>query len=181
MRITKVTTKTGDNGQTGLGNNIRISKDHPRIIAIGAIDHLNSFLGWSISECPDNNLESELKAIQQDLFNLGGELSIPEIENPLLKNHRLIFLEDQIELFTNQLPPLEEFVLPGGIEFSSRLHITRSACRNAERALIALYKNEVETSLHIQYLNRLSDYLFSLARWVNLSGGGQDEQWIHEK
>ena len=92
-----------------------------------------------------------------------------------------MFLEQKIETFTEKLPPLEEFVLPGGIEFSSRLHITRSGCRSAERAVVALYKKEVEITLHIKYLNRLSDYLFSLARWVNLSGGGKDEKWIYEK
>ena len=181
MRITKVTTKTGDNGETGLVKNVRLSKDHPRIVAIGEIDHLNSFLGWSISECSDSALRSDLKDIQQDLFNLGGELAMPDIQHLLLKDQRLMFLEQKIEMFTEKLPPLEEFVLPGGIEFSSRLHIARSGCRSAERAIVALYKKEVGITLHIKYLNRLSDYLFSLARWVNLSGGGKDEEWIHEK
>ncbi len=181
MRITKVTTKTGDNGETGLVNNVRLSKDHPRIVAIGEIDHLNSFLGWSISECSDSDLRSDLKDIQQDLFNLGGELAMPDTQDLLLKEQRLMFLEQKIETFTEKLPPLEEFVLPGGIEFSSRLHIARSGCRGAERAIVALYKKEVEITLHIKYLNRLSDYLFSLARWINLSGGGKDEEWIHEK
>jgi len=181
MRITKVTTKTGDNGETGLVNNVRLSKDHPRIVAIGEIDHLNSFLGWSISECSNSDLRSDLKDIQQDLFNMGGELAMPDTQHLLLKEQRLMFLEQKIETFTEKLPPLEEFVLPGGIEFSSRLHIARSGCRSAERAIVSLYKKEVEITLHIKYLNRLSDYLFSLARWVNLSGGGKDEEWIHEK
>ena len=181
MRITKVTTKTGDAGKTGLGTGRRVQKDHPRIMVLGELDHLNSVIGWVISACGNKELAKPLKNIQQDIFNIGADMSLPERDANLLKKERLINLETQIESITNELPPLKEFILPGGSELVSRIHIARTSCRNTERAMISMFNNEGIDELHGKYINRLSDYLFSLARLVKYNEGVKDEHWTLEK
>ena len=181
MRITKVTTKTGDKGETSLGTGERVRKDHPRVNALGDLDYLNSVIGWTISSFSDNQIGRELKKIQQDIFNISGDISLPGSESVLLNKERIKDIEDQIDIITNKLPPLKEFILPGGSELISRLHIARTSCRNAERSLISMYGNDNLNQLHAKYMNRLSDYLFLLARLVKHNEGVKEEHWDLEK
>ena len=181
MRITKVTTKTGDAGQTGLGTGQRVQKNHPRIMVLGELDHLNSFIGWVISACGNKELAKPLKNIQQDIFNIGADMSLPERDADLLKKERLTDLEHQIDSITNVLPPLKEFILPGGNELISRIHIARTTCRNTERSMVSMFNSEGVNELHGKYINRLSDYLFSLARLVKHNEGVEEEHWAFEK
>jgi len=181
MRITKVTTKTGDKGETSLGTGERVRKDHPRVNALGDLDYLNSVIGWTISSFSDNQIGRELKKIQQDIFNISGDISLPGSESVLLNKERIKDIEDQIDIITNKLPPLKEFILPGGSELISRLHIARTSCRNAERSLISMYDTDNLNQLHAKYMNRLSDYLFLLARLVKHNEGVKEEHWNLEK
>ena len=181
MRITKVTTKTGDAGQTSLGTGQKVKKDHPRVNVLGELDHLNSIIGWAVSVCPSNQLALNLKNIQQDIFNISADMSLPEREVDLLKNKRIADLEDHIDKMTDILPPLKEFILPGGSEFVSRLHIVRTSCRNAERSLVTMFKNVTSNNIYLKYINRLSDYLFLLARLAKNNEGSQEEFWVFEK
>ena len=181
MRITKVTTKTGDKGETSLGTGERVRKDHPRVNALGDLDYLNSVIGWTVSSFSDSQIGRELKKIQQDIFNISGDISLPDSESVLLKKERIKDIEDHIDIIANKLPPLKEFILPGGSELISRLHIARTSCRNAERSLISMYGNENLNQLHAKYMNRLSDYLFLLARLVKHNEGMKEEHWDLEK
>jgi len=178
MRVSKVITKSGDEGQTGLGDGRRVSKTHIRIQAIGSIDHLNSLLGWAMVEA-GRPVKNDLERVQQDLFNLGGELVMPGIELQLLNAERLQWLEDETEILNKSLPPLTEFILPGGTELSARIHIVRTACRNTERDIVALAETKEDSDLHKVYLNRLSDYLFVLARKIQMDEGTKETQWNH--
>ena len=178
MRVSKVITKSGDEGQTGLGDGRRVSKTHIRIQAIGSIDHLNSLLGWAMVEA-GRPVKNDLERVQQDLFNLGGELVMPGIELQLLNAERLQWLEDETEKLNKSLPPLKEFILPGGTELSARIHIVRTTCRNTERDVVALAETKENSDLHKVYLNRLSDYLFVLARKVQMDEGTKEIQWDH--
>ena len=180
MRITKVTTKTGDMGETGLANGERVSKNSPRIHAMGSLDKLNSFIGWTRVNA-DENINNVLEAIQQDLFNIGGELAIPDVEMNLFNNSRLDWLDKQTELYNQQLPPLDEFILPGGTELASRLHIARAECRETERYIICLSEQEFVSDLHKKYLNRLSDFLFNLSRIVVKDKGVSEISWDYNK
>ena len=181
MRITKVTTKTGDKGETSLGTGERVRKDHPRVNALGDLDYLNSVIGWTVSSFSDSQIGQELKKIQQDIFNISGDISLPDSESVLLKKERIKDIEDHIDIIAKKLPPLKEFILPGGSELISRLHISRTSCRNAERSLISMYGNENLNQLHAKYMNRLSDYLFLLARLVKHNEGVKEEHWDLEK
>ena len=180
MRITKVTTKTGDMGETGLANGERVSKNNPRIHAIGSLDKLNSFIGWTRVNA-EKDIDNVLEAIQQDLFNIGAELAVPDIEMNLFNNSRLDWLDNQTDLYNQQLPPLDEFILPGGTELASRLHIARSECRETERYIINLSEQEFVSDLHKKYLNRLSDLLFNLSRIVVLEKGVSEISWEYNK
>jgi cob(I)alamin adenosyltransferase len=178
MRVSKVITKSGDGGQTGLGDGRRVSKTDIRIQAIGSMDYLNSLLGWAmvVARSPVKN---DLERIQQDLFDLGGELAMPGIELQLLSAERLNWLEHETEKLNESLPPLKEFILPGGTELSARIHIVRTACRNTERDIVALAETKEDSYLHKIFLNRLSDYLFVLARKVQMDEGTNEIQWDH--
>ena len=180
MRITKVTTKTGDMGETGLANGERVSKNNPRIHAIGSLDKLNSFIGWTRVNA-EKDIDNVLEAIQQDLFNIGAELAVPDVEMNLFNNSRLDWLDNQTDLYNQQLPPLDEFILPGGTELASRLHIARSECRETERYIINLSDQEFVPVLHKKYLNRLSDLLFNLSRIVVLEKGVSEISWEYNK
>jgi cob(I)alamin adenosyltransferase len=178
MRVSKVITKSGDDGQTGLGDGRRVPKTHIRIQSIGSVDHLNSLLGWTMVVA-GSPVKNDLECIQQDLFDLGGELAMPGTELQLLGAERLQWLEHETEKMNESLPPLKEFILPGGTELSARIHIVRTACRNTERDVVALAEFEDDSDLHKVYLNRLSDYLFVLARKVQMDEGSQEIQWDH--
>ena len=179
MRITKVTTRTGDKGQTGLGNGERVSKNSLRVNAMGSVDKLNSIIGWARVES-NKQSDKPLEEIQQDLFNLGGELAIPDVQINLLKDARIDWLDSNIDEINALLPPLNEFVLPGGLEFTARVHIARSECRDAERAIIALSENEYVPSNHKKYINRLSDFLFVLSRLETFQKGQKEIVWKYK-
>ncbi len=180
MRITKVTTKTGDSGQTGLGNGERVSKNNVRVHAMGSIDKLNSIIGWTRT-LASGSLNKTLELIQQDLFNIGGEIAIPDVEMNLLDESRVEWLDMFTNQYNDKLPPLDEFILPGGDEFSSRLHISRTICRETERNIIALSEDEYVSDLHKKYLNRLSDFFFVIARVVTSDQKIEEISWDYNK
>jgi len=177
MRITKVTTKTGDKGTTALGDGTKMSKSDLRICCIGEIDELNSFVGLVKTATADNDLIQELNMIQNNLLNLGGELSIPDNNIELLKKEAISHLENNIQTLNKELPPLKEFILPGGDELSARLHIVRSVSRRTERKIVELVEKESATEIWIKYLNRLSDYFFILARHHLVKNKIHENQW----
>lgn len=177
MRITKVTTKVGDKGTTTLGDGSKVSKSDLRIKCIGDVDELNSFIGHAKIATNDKEIVKELSEIQNNLLNLGGELSIPENNLELLKEESISRLEVSIEEKNNKLPPLDDFILPGGDEFSARLHIARSVCRRVERSIVKLIEEEKGRNVWIKYLNRLSDYFFVLARFHTVKNNIIEYQW----
>ena len=177
MRISKVTTKSGDRGKTSLGNGERISKSHLIINLLGDIDELNSQIGSAISSCKSSLISSELQSIQQDLFNLGGEISIFNSGTILIGDDKVKFLEERIEDLNQTLKPLKEFIMPGGDEFCSRIHLARAVCRRAERSCVAVLDLVEEKNIWLPYLNRLSDYLFVLARYVSSERGSEEILW----
>tara|TARA_B000000475_G_scaffold272237_1_gene272735 strand:+ start:4074 stop:4613 length:540 start_codon:yes stop_codon:yes gene_type:complete len=177
MRISKVTTKSGDKGNTSLGNGERVSKSHLIINLLGDIDELNSQVGSAISSCKSSLIASELQAIQQDLFNLGGEISIINSGTILINDDKVEFLEERIEDLNQTLKPLKEFIMPGGDEFCSRIHLSRAVCRRAERSCVAVLDLVKEKNVWLPYLNRLSDYFFVLARYVSSEQGSEEILW----
>lgn len=180
MRISKVTTKSGDKGKTSLGNGERVSKSHPFIILLGDIDELNSQLGNAITVCKAETIVSDLQLIQQDLFNLGGEISVQSSDTMLIGEGRIEFLEERIDEYNQNLKPLKEFILPGGDEFCSRIHLARSVCRRAERSCVEIMDTLKENNIWLPYLNRLSDYLFVLARYISSEQGAEEILWDRE-
>jgi len=177
MRITKVTTKVGDKGTTALGDGSKVSKSDLRIRCIGEVDELNSFIGHAKIATNDKEIVKELSEIQNNLLNLGGELSIPNKDMKLLKEESVFHLETSIEKMNKELPPLKDFILPGGDEFSARLHIVRSVCRRTERFIVKLIEEENGRNIWITYLNRLSDYFFVLARFHTVKNNIIENQW----
>jgi len=178
-RLSKITTRTGDAGETGLGDGARVPKDHPRITALGEIDELNSALGLVLAEEVPAELRAALSEVQQDLFDLGGELSIPG--HRLLKPERVKLLESHLAAWNKDLAPLKEFILPGGSRAAAAAHMARTICRRAERSMVALGKKQSVTAAARQYLNRLSDLLFVAARALNRAAGLGDVQWRHQR
>ncbi len=174
-RITKVVTRGGDGGQTGLADGSRVAKSAPRIQALGEVDELNSQLGLLLCEPVPDDAHALLLHIQNDLFDLGGELAWPG--HPLLTEDQITALEAAVERYNARLPPLREFVLPGGARVAAGAHVCRALCRRAERALCALGEQEPITDVSRRYLNRLSDLLFVLARWFNHSAGVAEPTW----
>jgi cob(I)alamin adenosyltransferase len=178
-RLSKITTRTGDAGETGLGDGSRVPKDHPRVAALGDVDELNSALGLVLSEELPKEARAVLSEVQQDLFDLGGELSIPG--HSLLKPERVEFLETRVQAWNKDLPPLKEFILPGGSRAAAAAHLARTVCRRAERSVVALGRKD-KVSEHVrQYLNRLSDLLFVAGRVLNRAAGFGDVQWRHQR
>ena len=177
MRISKVTTKSGDRGKTSLGNGERISKSHLIINLLGDIDELNSQIGSAISSSKSRFISSELQSIQQDLFNLGGEISIFNSGTILINDDKVKFLEERIEDLNQTLKPLKEFIMPGGDEFCSRIHLARAVCRRAERSCVSVLDLVKEKNIWLPYLNRLSDYFFVLARYVSSEQGSEEILW----
>jgi cob(I)alamin adenosyltransferase len=176
-RLSAIATRTGDAGTTGLGDGTRVSKADPRVAAMGDVDELNSAVGMLIAFGEPAELEMVplLDQIQQDLFDLGGELSIPGYT--LLKPERVAALDDWLATANATLPRLEEFILPGGSVAAAQAHICRTVCRRAERAVVDLAEGQAVSNTVRQYLNRLSDVLFVMARVLNRSGGGAEPQW----
>jgi cob(I)alamin adenosyltransferase len=182
-RLTQIATRTGDNGTTGLGDNTRVSKDNLRVHAMGDVDELNSGLGVLLCEDMPADVRELLVEIQHQLFNLGGELSIPGFE--LLKADALLHLDQALETYNATLPRLAEFILPAGTRAASLAHVSRTVARRAERALVALGAAEPIKDNPRQYLNRLSDLLFVLARVLNRhrtdGSVGDDVYWKSER
>jgi cob(I)alamin adenosyltransferase len=157
-RLTQIATRTGDEGTTGLGNNQRVSKNSLRVHAMGDVDELNSHIGLLLCETMPQDVRTLLVEVQHQLFNLGGELSIPGFE--LLKAEAVAVLDQALEKYNAQLPKLEEFILPAGNRAASQAHICRTVARRAERATVALGNEEALNDAPRQYLNRLSDLMF---------------------
>ena len=178
-RLTQIATRTGDNGTTGLGDNTRVSKDSLRVHAMGDVDELNSHIGLLLCEQMDPGVRELLVEVQHQLFNLGGELSIPGYE--LLKPAAVLALDEALAHHNAQLPKLEEFILPAGNRAASQAHVCRTVARRAERAVVALGAAETLRETPRQYLNRLSDLLFVLARVLNRMNGGDDVYWKSER
>ena len=183
QRLTQIATRTGDDGTTGLGDGTRVSKDHLRVQAMGDVDELNSQIGVLLAEPLPDGVRELLVVIQHELFNLGGELSIPGFE--LLKVEAVARLDEALELHNATLPKLQEFILPAGTRSAAIAHVCRTVARRAERAVVALSLADQVRPEPRQYLNRLSDLLFVLARVLNranLDGrGGDDVYWKSEK
>ncbi len=178
-RLTQIATRTGDDGTTGLGDNTRVSKDSRRIQAMGDVDELNSHIGLLLCEDLPADVRPLLVEIQHELFNLGGELSIPGFE--LLKAEAVLALDQALATHNAQLPRLQEFILPAGSRAAAQAHVCRTVARRAERAVVALGAAEPVREAPRHYLNRLSDLMFVLARVCNRMNGGDDVYWKSEK
>jgi len=178
-RLTQIATRTGDEGTTGLGNNQRVSKNSLRVHAMGDVDELNSHIGLLLCEAMPDDVRTLLVEVQHQLFNLGGELSIPGFE--LLKAEAVAVLDQALEKYNAQLPKLDEFILPAGNRAASQAHICRTVARRAERATVALGNEEALNDAPRQYLNRLSDLMFVLSRVLNRMDGGTDVYWQSER
>jgi cob(I)alamin adenosyltransferase len=180
-RLTNIVTRTGDDGTTGLAGGGRVSKDSPRVWAYGTVDELNSAIGVVRSLNADPDLDARLRHIQNDLFNLGGELATPPDKfqkgMPRIERQHAVDLEKQVEELTKELGPLQEFILPGGGPVGAQLHVARTICRRAERFCVRLGKEEKVGEFVTPYLNRLSDLLFTLARWSNQKAGAKETYW----
>jgi len=174
-RLSRIVTRTGDDGSTGLATGTRIGKHEPRVAAMGDVDELNSVLGLLLTETLPPPVRDALEGIQHDLFDLGGELSLPG--HTLMSDAHLARLDGLIETFNAELPPLKEFILPGGSRSAALAHVARTVCRRAERSVVALDHSETLPPLPRQYLNRLSDLMFVLARVLNRAAGGGDVHW----
>ena len=178
-RLTQIATRTGDNGTTGLGDNTRVSKDSLRVHAMGDVDELNSSIGVLLCEAMSDDVRKLLVEVQHQLFNLGGELSIPGYE--LLKPEAVAMLDDALEKHNAALPRLAEFILPAGSRAAALAHVCRTVARRAERSVVALGLAETLKDAPRQYLNRLSDLLFVLSRVLNRMNGGDDVYWKSER
>ena len=178
-RLSKIVTRTGDAGTTGLGDGSRVAKDSARIAAIGEVDELNSTLGLLLTETLPAPVAACLTTVQHDLFDLGGELSVPGYV--AVTDAHVARLEEAVEAFNADLEPLKEFILPGGTRAAALAHVARTVCRRAERALVRLAATDPVSDPARRYLNRLSDLLFVLARALNRSGGRADVLWKRDR
>jgi cob(I)alamin adenosyltransferase len=175
-RLSKIYTKTGDGGDTGLGDGTRVSKDHPRVEAFGTVDELNSLIGLIRAESQDEELDSWLSEVQNDLFDLGGELSIPGYT--IVTPAHVTWIEERIDAVNSSLPNLKEFILPAGNRAASFCHLARSVCRRAERRVCTLQQADSTSNPNsLIYLNRLSDWLFVIARRLARANGGNEVMW----
>lgn len=174
-RLSRIVTRTGDNGTTGLGDGSRVAKDALRIHALGEVDELNSVLGVLQAEPLPQDVAAWLSEVQHDLFDLGSELAVPGFS--ALSDAAVLKLEAQVEDMNRALPMLKEFILPGGARDAALAHQARSVCRRAERTLVTLSQESTVSALARQYLNRLSDALFVLARHLNRVHGRSDVLW----
>jgi cob(I)alamin adenosyltransferase len=173
--MSKLYTKTGDNGSTGLGGGKRVTKDDPRIACIGEIDELNACIGLCAAAA---EIALPLQRVQDELFIIGSRLAAPESAGvPKITDAAITRLESEIDAMDERLPPLRNFILPGGCELAARLHLARTVCRRAERTLVALSGNQMLDALTLIYLNRLSDWLFIAARHANQTAGVPDIIW----
>jgi cob(I)alamin adenosyltransferase len=180
----KIYTKTGDDGETGLFGGGRVPKDNARVAAYGDVDELNSAIGVARAAAPTDLFDPLLESIQRDLFSLGGHLATPNpekvrkaLEKAELSSDRVALFERTIDDADKELPALKAFVLPAGTSKAAALHLARTICRRAERAVVGLSREEEVPELFLIYLNRLSDLLFTLARLANHRDGKGDVTW----
>ena len=178
-RLSKIATRTGDNGTTGLGDGSRTEKDSLRVHAMGDVDELNSQVGVLLCEELPDALRQELISIQHDLFDVGGELCIPGYT--MITEVQVARLDALLEKYNADLPPLKDFILPGGSRAAAIAHVCRTVCRRAERAIVSLGRMEKVNDMPRQYMNRLSDLLFVLSRVLNRFAGGSDVQWEKDR
>lgn len=181
-RLTKIYTRTGDDGTTGLGDGSRIAKNSPRIEAYGLVDQLNAHVGVVLTCSPTERLVEPLRRIQNELFHLGCDLCFPESAKqqytvPKIEPRHVTALEQLMDELSESIPPLENFVLPGGTRAAAELHVSRTVCRNAERAALALSETEPIGGSVVHYLNRLSDALFVMSRYENVRAGVAEPTW----
>ena len=174
-RLTKIATRTGDNGSTGLGDGSRVDKDSLRVHAMGDVDELNSHVGLLLCEALPDVLREELVTIQHDLFDLGGELCIPGFT--MITDNHVARLDALLEKYNADLTPLADFILPAGSRAAAQAHVCRTVCRRAERAIVSLGKADTLHDNPRRYTNRLSDLLFVLSRVLNRFAGGSDVLW----
>jgi cob(I)alamin adenosyltransferase len=178
-RLSKIYTRTGDDGTTGLGDGSRVAKDSARVAAYGTIDEANSCIGLVLATDIPDDVRALLVSVQHQLFDLGGELCIP--------GHAAIFeadierLEKSLDAFNDPLPPLKDFILPGGGEAAARCHVARTVVRRAERETVTLARHDAVRAEAVRYLNRLSDLLFVLARVLARASGHGEVLWNHER
>lgn len=174
-RLSKIYTRTGDKGTTGLATGERVAKTHPRVVAMGDIDELNSCIGLLRSQALPEGIDAILAVIQHRLFDIGGELAMPG--HAFAQDAWVKRLEQQLDNLNAELPELAEFILPAGSAATAHCHLARSVCRRAERALLCLADAEAVNSAALKYLNRLSDLLFVMARVIARADGGQEVYW----
>ena len=178
-RLTKIYTRTGDKGTTGLADGSRIDKDDHRVETMGDVDELNCIIGLILIENLTEELAKDLTHIQHILFNLGGEIAMPGFD--LVKSHDIDMLEQRLDYYNETLTPLKEFILPGGTKGAAYAHLARSVCRRAERRMVSLNKSaDTPHQLAQNFLNRLSDFLFVICRYINHSSGINDVLWNNE-
>jgi cob(I)alamin adenosyltransferase len=179
----KIYTRGGDSGETGLFGGGRVPKDHPRITACGEVDELNAFLGRALAVLAPVSWGDRLRQLQHDLFTVGSHLAAPSASGggglrlPELPHGRVAEMEGWIDELDGELPPLTAFILPGGTPGALELHVCRTVCRRAERAVVAVRPKDPATEFTVRYLNRLSDLLFTLARRENHRSGVEDVRW----
>lgn len=181
-RITRVYTRSGDDGTTGLGGGQRVGKDSARIETYGTVDELSSVIGAAIAQGLEPRLAAALARIQNELFNLGSDLCIleedkPQMPVPVVEERHVTALEELMDQLQEELAPLENFILPGGSPGAAQLHVARTVCRRAERLAVHLSREEAVGPFVVRYLNRLSDALFVMARYENLKRGIPDVLW----
>ena len=176
-RLSKIYTRTGDKGTTGLGDGSRVDKDSLRVETFGTVDELNSIIGLLLSADLEASIRACLTRTQHELFDLGGELCMPGYT--LIPEAYIDQLETDLDHFNEELPPLKDFILPGGSEPAARCHLARTVCRRAERLLVSLAKVEDINEVSLRYLNRLSDLLFVISRVLARANGGTEVIWIH--
>ena len=182
MRLTKIYTRTGDKGTTRLANGSEVSKTHPRVEAMGDVDELNCLIGVLESHLSlDDELSPILRNLQNDLFDLGGELAVADESYTVITPERVSELEVILDRYNDTLPPLKNFILPGGTPNAAHAHLARSACRRSERRLVDLVLSENVNPQAIAYLNRLSDLLFVFARVLARRGGAEEILWEQRK
>jgi len=178
-RLSKIYTRTGDDGSTGLGDGSRVDKDSPRVAAYGTVDELNSLIGVVLACTLPEAVRALLVGVQHQLFDLGGELCIPG--HAAIHDADVSHLEQRLDAFNADLPPLKDFILPGGGMAAAQCHVARSVCRRAERLLVSLARLEPVRPETIRFLNRLSDLLFVIARVLARASGDGEVIWQHER
>lgn len=179
-RLSKIYTRTGDDGSTGLGDGSRTSKDSVRVSAYGTTDELNSFVGLLLTEELPDTIRQVLNEVQHHLFDLGGELCIPG--HVAIQEHHITWLEEMLDHFNEDLPALKDFILPGGSKAAALTHVCRTVCRRAERLVVNLCAEETEVPpFSTKYLNRLSDMLFVIARVLARENGGGEVLWQKDR